>query len=269
MRIRFITLCLLLPCFGYLRLGQMKHFYASVILLFSIIASGSIFRLFPAFAGFVTIASLIFVLHFGTALHAILKRKELRRPNQSGYKIMAAGILLLVTVTCFGNSATMMGFDRVSMAVPVMEPTIKTGDQLLVDTWVYASRRPERGDIIIHRFSGQQGIYLNRVIGIPGDTIELRNGTLHINGKSQGEHYVLSANAQRVESRELQRVTVPSDSYFVMGDNRDKSFGDSRFSGMVKLQDIKGKITCILYSRDGSRIGTSIVQTWNATQSNP
>ena len=89
------------------------------------------------------------------------------------------------------------------MAVPVMEPTIRTGEQLLVDTWLYASKQPQRGDIIIHRFSGQKGIYLNRIIGTPGDIIEIRNGTLYINGKSQVEHYVLPANAQRAESLEL------------------------------------------------------------------
>jgi signal peptidase I len=76
-----------------------------------------------------------------------------------------------------------------------------------------------------------------------------------MNGKSQVEHYVLPANAQRIESLELQRITVPMNSYFVMGDNRDKSFGDSRFSGIVKVEDVKGKITCILYSGNKSRIG--------------
>lgn len=257
MRIRFIILCFLLPGFGYLRLGQMRHFYASVILLFSIIASGSVFRLFPAFAGFVTIVLLILVLHFGTALHAIFKRKELKvSRNRSGLKIITTGILLLVTVTCFGNSATILGFDRVSMSVPVMEPTIRTREQLLIDTWIYSSKRPQKGDIIIHQFSGQKGIYLNRIIATAGDIVEIRKGLLYINGKSQVEAYVLPENAQRAESMGLQSITVPSDGYFVMGDNRDKSFGDSRFSGMVKLQQVKGKVTCILYSAQTSRVGT-------------
>jgi signal peptidase I len=256
MRMRFIILCFLLPGFGYLRLGQMRYFCASAILLYSIILCGSVFRWFPTFSGFVTILFSVIVLHFGTALHAIRKRKELKcSQNHSCLKTIITGTLLLVTVTCFGNSATIMGFDRVSMAVPVMEPTITTGDQLLVDTWIYESTRPQRGDIIIHRFSGQKGIYLNRIIGTPGDTIEIGNGTLNINGKSQAEHYVLPANAQRAESRELQRVTVPSNNYFVMGDNRDQSFGDSRFSGTVKVEDVEGKITCILYSKNKSRIG--------------
>jgi signal peptidase I len=245
-----------LPGFGYLRLGQTKSFYASIILFYSILVFGALFKLFPVFAGFVAVVFLVSVLHFGTAFHAILKRKELKDShNHSGLKIIITGILFLVTVTCFGNSATIMGFDRVSMAVPVMEPTIRTGEQLLVDTWIYSYKQPRRGDIIIHRFAGQKGIYLNRIIGTPGDIIEIRNGRLHINGESQIEHYVLPANAERAESRQLERIKVPSNSYFVMGDNRDKSFGDSRFSGVVKLDDIKGKITCILYSTDTSRIG--------------
>jgi signal peptidase I len=185
----------------------MRHFYASAILLYSIIICGSILRWFPTFSGFITIVFTVIVLHLGTALHAIRKRKELESPqNHSGLKIIITGTLLLVTITSFGNSATIMGFDLVSMAVPVMEPTITTGDQLLVDTWINASQRPKKGDIIIHRFSDQKGIYLNRVIGTPGDTIEIRKGSLCINGKSQVEHYVLPANAQRVESMVVLRT---------------------------------------------------------------
>jgi signal peptidase I len=253
---RFIILCFLLPGFGYLRLGQIRYFYASVILFYSIIVMGSLFRLYPVFAGFIAIVFCVFALHFGTALHAILNRKELNRSqNRGGLKVMITGVLLLVTITCFGNSATVMGFDRVSMAVPVMEPAIRMGEQLLVDTWIYASEQPQRGDIIIHRFSGQEGIYLNRIIGTPGDILEIRNGTLYINGKSQVEDYVLPANAQKAESQEMHSIIVPSNKYFVMGDNRDKSFGDSRFSGMVKVEDVRGRITYILYSQNKSRIG--------------
>ena len=259
MRLRFIILSLLLPGFGYLKLGHMRGFYSTILLLFIAIAGGTVLRLFPEFSGFIAVMSLISIIHFGTALHAIFSR------NVTGYfqnrvelSIGLTAILLLTTVTCFGNSATTMGFDRVSMTVPVMEPTIRKGEQLLVDTWRYRSKQPQRGEIIIHRFAGQKGIYLNRIIGTPGDSVEIRNGTLYINGKSLIEEYVQSANAQKAESLELQPIIVPSNNYFVMGDNRDKSFGDSRFSGMVNVEDIKGKITCILYSTDKSRIGKDL-----------
>lgn len=99
---------------------------------------------------------------------------------------------------------------------------------------------------------------MNRIIGTPGDILEIRNGTLYINGKSHMEDYVQRANAKKPESVDLQRITVPSNSYFVMGDNRDKSFGDSRFSRMVNLEDLKGKVTYILYSMNRSRIGQDL-----------
>ena len=256
MRIGFITLCLLLPGFGYLRRARIKKFYSTFVMLYIVIGGGAILRLFPLFSGFIGIIFLMFIIHFGTALHAILHRDGSgHRRNRLGLSVGLTAILLLTTVTGFANSATILGFDRVSMAVPVMEPTIRAGEQLLVDTWIYASKQPQRGDIIIHGFPGQEGIYLNRIIGTPGDIIEIRNGTLYINGKLHIEDYVQRANAKRPESVDLQRITVPSNSYFVMGDNRDKSFGDSRFSGMVKVEDVKGKVTCILYSRNRSRIG--------------
>lgn len=186
----FIILSFMLPGFGYVRLGHMRRFYALTILLYFIILCGSVFRLFPVFAGFVSISVLIICLHLGTALHAIIERSRLRcLPNQGSLKIIITGILLLGTFTAFGNSSVILGFDRVTMEVPVMEPGIEPGEQLLVDTWLYASERPQRWHIIIHRFAGQKGIYLNRVIGLPGEIIEIRNGAVLIDGKSLIEDF--------------------------------------------------------------------------------
>lgn len=168
---------------------------------------------------------------------------------------MITGVLLLVTVTSFGNSATTMGFDRVSMAVPVMEPTIRTGEQLLADTWIYRHETLQKGDIVIHSFPGQPGIYLNRIIAVGGDKIEIREGKTFINGIFCPERYIIPQNMGSEASTKMELLTVPLDHFFVMGDNRDRSLGDSRFSGTIDISEIRGKITCILYSESISRIG--------------
>jgi signal peptidase I len=217
---------------------------------------GSILRLYPIFQGFISILLLLLILHFGTAADAAIKRSKDRGWASNGLlKLAFATVFFLLTVTGFSNSGAMMGFDRVSMAVRVMEPEIIQGEQLLVDTWAYKFEKPGRGDIIIHSFRGQMGLFLNRIIAVPGDTIEIIKGKVFINGMLKAEDYVRTANVTKQESREMHSVVVPMNGYFVMGDNRDKSLGDSRFSGPIHLKDVKGMVRYILYSEELSRIG--------------
>jgi signal peptidase I len=151
-----------------------------------------------------------------------------------------------------------MGFDRVSMAVPVMEPEIIQGEQLLIDTWAYNSEKPKRGDIVIHSFDGQAGVYLNRITALGGETIEIKEGKVFINGVLTKENYVRSENARKMESMNMPLTVVPPNCYFVMGDNRDRSLGDSRFNGPIHLRSIKGKATYVLYSSTLTRIGEKL-----------
>lgn len=139
-----------------------------------------------------------------------------------------------------------------------MQPTVLQGDKFLVDTWAYKNNLPKRGDIVAHSFNGQQGLYLNRIIAVGNDKIEIKNGITFINGQRLNEIYVLPANIKRLQSKEMKALIVSPAHYFVMGDNRDASFGDSRFSGTITIDDISGKITDIISSEDKTKIGTTV-----------
>ncbi len=253
-RIKRLLISLLIPGLGYLLAGEWRRFYLTVFLFYLIVILGSIFRLYPMFQGFISILLSLLILHFGTAADAAFKRNR-TYANNGLLKWALATLFFLLTVTGFSNSRSMMGFDRVSMAVPVMEPEIIQGEQLLIDTWAYKFEKPGRGDIIIHSFSGQTGLFLNRIIAVAGDTIEIVEGNVFINGILKKEDYVKAGNVIKQGSREMQSVIVPMNGYFVMGDNRDKSLGDSRFNGPIHLKDVKGMARYILYSEDVSRIG--------------
>ena len=171
-----------------------------------------------------------------------------------------------------------------------MNPTILEGDLIFVNKIAYDLRipltmhrlakwsDPERGDIVIC-FSPEDGIRLvKRVIGLPGDTIEMKNNTLFLNGEAVGytkigrdytellsgerrvrcilaiedldgvTHSVMSIPSIRA-MRNFGPVTVPQDSYFVMGDNRDSS-RDSRYFGFVDRESIVGKAKGVIGSFD-------------------
>jgi signal peptidase I len=149
-----------------------------------------------------------------------------------------------------------------------MVPTLTIGDHILVTKFLYDLKlpywnkilvrfsEPQRGDIIVFKFPEDESKdFIKRVIGLPGDTVEIRNKRVWINGEPLVEPYVqhLDPNIlpHQVQPRDnLGPMKVPPDSYFVMGDNRDQSL-DSRFWGFVKLEKIKGKAFLIYWSWNG------------------
>ncbi len=173
-----------------------------------------------------------------------------------------------------------------------MKPTILEGDLVLVDKLAYDLKvpfttrhlaqwsDPSRGDVVVF-FSPANGMRLvKRVVGLPGDTIELRREVLYVNGAAQGyssadvrpfqreiredrnpvlaierlgsvDHYVL-AFPGRVAMRSFGPTVVPPGRYFMMGDSRDNST-DSRFIGTVARSEIVGRASAVIVSFDPAR----------------
>ena len=166
-----------------------------------------------------------------------------------------------------------------------MEDTLLIGDHLLVSKFVYGLQvpfsdepilsfhDPERGDIIVFEFPEdkdksyfQRRDFIKRVIGIPGDQVEIRNKNVYVNGERYltPEAVYKDGTMTSGPRDNMPSVTVPPDSYFVMGDNRDRSY-DSRFWRFVDRSAIKGKAFIKYWSWDSgkfmprwSRIGRMI-----------
>jgi signal peptidase I len=154
-----------------------------------------------------------------------------------------------------------------------MENNLLIGDHLLVNKFVFGPtlgrvdrallpiRDIRRGDVIVFKYPDEPDRdFIKRVIGLPGETLELRAKKVYINGQPLDEPYVHflqpASEAQEITSFDVREnfrpVTVPAGYYFVMGDNRDNS-QDSRYWGFLPRHYIKGRALMIYWSYESGR----------------
>jgi signal peptidase I len=149
-----------------------------------------------------------------------------------------------------------------------MKPTLLIGDHILVNKFIYGwnypftrkkictFKTPKREDIIVFVCPvDKKKDFIKRIIGLPGEKIQIKNKIIYINDKLYNNPHGDYRDVYIVESRDnLGPIVVPEDSYFVLGDNRDKSY-DSRFWGFVNIGYIKGKAFILYWSWDKENFG--------------
>jgi signal peptidase I len=135
-----------------------------------------------------------------------------------------------------------------------MEPNLLVGDHLIVNKMTFSS--VHRGDVVVFKFPKEpERDFIKRVIGLPGDKIELKRKTVYVNGQALTEPYAHFLESPRAETEPVSDdvrqdygpVTVPTDQYFMMGDNRDNS-EDSRYWGFLPKSYVKGKAEFMYFS---------------------
>jgi signal peptidase I len=171
-------------------------------------------------------------------------------------------ILLAIVIAFFIRTFVIQAYKIPSGS---MKPTLLIGDHILVSKFNYGIRipidrstlipvgTPKRGDIVVFIYPEDRSKdFIKRLIGLPGDVIEIRNKNILLNGLPWSDtHSVYVDNLiipGSVQPRDnFGPVTVPEGSIFVMGDNRDESY-DSRFWGFVPMKDVLGKALIIYWS---------------------
>lgn len=123
-----------------------------------------------------------------------------------------------------------------------MLPGIAPGQVLVTRAGYYTRHAPQRGDVVTLLVPEHKGqVWLQRIVGLPGETVRILGGKVHINGTAVHEPYVAPENVSADHSLEFPSTRVPEGHYFLMGDNRDNSM-DSRFQPMTRREDITGKV---------------------------
>lgn len=160
-----------------------------------------------------------------------------------------------------------------------MIPNLLSGDHILVNRYIYKTKKPQRGDIIVFEYpKDPTKDFVKRLVGVEGDIVEIINKNLYVNNIKQAESFVVHSDARTFPVSEQPRdnfgpITVPLDSLFFMGDNRDNSY-DSRFWGVVSKEKIRGKVMSIYWSWDKEsgkvrweRVGKNVEKQQNETTS--
>ncbi len=188
-------------------------------------------------------------------MHEQGKKKSMIREYAEALII---ALLLALVIRTFGVQAFKIPSES-------MLSTLLVGDHLIglkfiyglkwpfTHSYIFTGAEPERGDVIIFEYPKDPSIdYIKRIIGVPGDVVELREKKLYRNGQLVEEPFAqyIATYAQDPRCVNFGPVTVPEGKYFVMGDNRDNSL-DSRFWGFVERPAIRAKAWRIYWSADG------------------
>ncbi len=188
---------------------------------------------------------------------------------QDTVKEYAQAIIIALILALFIRTFVVQAFKIPSGS---MIKTLLIGDHILVNKFIYGVRdpftrkewvdlgEPERGDVVVFIFPlDPKKDFIKRVIGLPGDMVEIVDKKVYVNGKlfhdppgvQHTDPNIIPGNVQPRDN--MGPVKVPEDHLFVMGDNRDESF-DSRFWGFVPIKDVLGKAFLIYWSWDSQKM---------------
>jgi signal peptidase I len=182
--------------------------------------------------------------------------------SKSKFVEYAEAIIIAILIAFFIRTFIVQAFKIPSGS---MKPTLLIGDHILVNKFIYGVKipfirknlisisEPKRGDVIVFIYPEDRSKdFIKRVIGVGGDTIEIRNKKIFLNGLPfQDTHgvyvddFIIPGTIQPRDN--FGPMTVPKGAVFTMGDNRDQSY-DSRFWGVVDLKDVLGKAFIMYWS---------------------
>ncbi len=281
---------LIIPGLGQLYNGEQKKAFIFWLLTIVPIFIFGLARVATYFYGFVTLLFLqvSFVLYI--SIQAFIKARkqknyELKSCNQAFYYLIFAAIVLGTSFNF--NFFSILGIQTFHIPSPSSYPTLQIKDRLVADLNTYKNAPIDYGDIVIFNVKEKNDeapiIYTFRIVGLPNDKMEIRNNIAVINGKESPSNFIKDTIVDDFEVKEfterlpnghqhriykfkqsmdstmstIKDIVVPSDCYYVMGDNRDNAM-DSRYIGYIKREDILGRMVFTYWGKTNDRINIDL-----------
>ncbi len=184
----------------------------------------------------------------GDELRYLIKAADRLHLRDKGYRRASnrAFILSLALVAIIAATLRMFVAEPTLVDGGSMTPTLINGERILVEKITYLFSGPQRGDIVICHYPGYFQYCVKRVIGLPGETVSIQDGYVHINGRPLDEGGYLNQTTYG----DMPPITVPDGHVFVMGDNRAKNGSlDSRHKkvGTIPLERISGRVESVIW----------------------
>jgi signal peptidase I len=223
-------------------------------------------RLIHSFWGLASIPAALFIVVILVAADAAIGAARVKAIHLKWYNkwYLYVGILLFecyaLTPAIFSITKDhIAGVRPYKMSASSMEPFLKKGDHVMAKLERFGDRIPARGEVVGFPLPEDTSKdFLKRVIGLPGETLEIRDKVVFINGQQLEDPWGVCYSNVIVPARDnLPPITIPKGSVFVMGDNRDYSY-DSRFWGCVEIKNITARALFIYWSDDKSRTGKQL-----------
>ncbi len=177
------------------------------------------------------------VLEDNEQQHTRMKIKKDAKRNETRNWIISLVVALTIALLL-----RLFVFEFISVSGPSMQPTLYSNEYVFMEKVTYWFDKPAYGDVVICKFPSSTATYVKRVIGVAGDVLEVKDGTLYINGKEDKTYF-----SGYIEDT-LPPTVVPDNCVFVMGDNRNQSM-DSRFDtvGPIKNNMVLGKALFVIW----------------------
>ena len=243
------------PALGYVYVGRLKLVWVIVGTLFAVVSLASWSRLVLTQTGFYLTAALLVAISIVPLVHSpIIALREKKAPPKkyNAWWFYIAWIVagLLLTQTLPGLRSMAFGYDIFDLPSQSMSPTLQEGDYIVVDTWAPERTAPKFGDLYVFDIGDGRGTkYVKRVVGLPGDHLEIRDALLFRNGLPVNEPYLAHVDGVMAMGKEFGPEILGDAEYFVLGDNRSRS-RDSRYLGPVPAERLHGLVRLRWFAYD-------------------
>jgi len=275
-------LAFLFPGFGQVYNGQIKKGLLFLLISFTIPFILGFTRIGVFFIGFFLVIMIDLSFRMYVIYDAVINAKKLKNDELKSYNTWYHYLLILIgiiTITWFYDYNSAVGVKSYKIPTTSNEPTLKVGDKVIGDLKAFNDTKPNYGDIVVFQKKDSLNPWVYRIVALPNDKLEIQNNFLIINGKKCKTSFIKETKSEEFDVNEYEEelpngykhkiytfkkpfednknavneITLPADSYYLVGDNRDNAM-DSRYIGVIKRDEIIAKVVFGYWGKTNDRI---------------